>query len=85
MIPIRCFTCGFVTGDKWVPYITEVQRVKNESTEKTEDTLELKYMDVNLTEQEKSVEGKVLDDMKIHKYCCRRMILSNVHLISYIS
>jgi len=85
MIPIRCFTCGSVVGDKWIPYITELQKLKNESSEKMEDTLELKYMDVNLSKQEKSLEGKLLDDMKIHKYCCRRMMLSNVHLISYIS
>lgn len=85
MIPIRCFTCGNVLGDKWVPYITEIQKAKNESGEKLEETLELKYMDVNLSKQEKSLEGKILDDMKIDKYCCRRMMLSNVHLISYIS
>ena len=85
MIPIRCFTCGFVLGDKWIPYITEIQNVKNGSNEKLEDSLELKYMDINLQKQEKSLEGKILDDMNIHKYCCRRMMLSNVHLISYIS
>jgi len=85
MIPIRCFTCGNVLGDKWVPYITELQILKSSSEEKIEDTLELKYMDINLIKQEKSIEGKLLDEMKIHKYCCRRMMLSNVHLISYIS
>ena len=84
MIPIRCFTCGNVLGDKWIPYINELQVLKNESKDKM-DTLELSYMDVNLPEQEKSIEGKLLDEMKIHKYCCRRMMLSNVHLISYIS
>ena len=84
MIPIRCFTCGNVLGDKWIPYVNELQVLKNESKDKM-DTLEWSYMDVNLPEQEKSIEGKLLDEMKIHKYCCRRMMLSNVHLISYIS
>ena len=28
---------------------------------------------------------KILDELGLHKYCCRRMMLSNVHLISYIS
>ena len=83
MIPVRCFTCGNVLGDKWIPYVNELQVLKNESKDKM-DTLELSYMNVNLPEQEKSIEGKLLDEMKIHKYCCRRMILSNVHLISYI-
>ena len=29
-------------------------------------------------------EGEVMDELKLHKYCCRRIILGNVHLISYI-
>ena len=32
-----------------------------------------------------SIEGKVLDELKLHKYCCRRMTLGNVHIISYLS
>ena len=32
----------------------------------------------------KSIEGKVLDKLDMHKYCCRRMFLGNVHLIPYI-
>ena len=51
MIPIRCFTCGCVLGDKWIPYITEIQNQKNSSNEKLEDSLELKYMDINLQKQ----------------------------------
>ena len=30
------------------------------------------------------IEGKVLDDMGIHKYCCRLPFLSTVHLITSI-
>ena len=33
IIPIRCFTCGSVLGDKWIPYITTVQEEKNKSNE----------------------------------------------------
>ena len=25
IIPVRCFTCGHVLADKWIPYITTVQ------------------------------------------------------------
>lgn len=85
LIPVRCFTCGRVLGDKWIPYITEVQQQKNSSNEVVEDTLDLKYIDVTKGKQEKSIEGEVLDKLNIHKYCCRRMMLTNVHLISYTS
>ncbi|MDQ1281393.1 MAG: DNA-directed polymerase subunit [Thermoproteota archaeon] len=55
MVPIRCFTCGKLIGDKWEEF---AKRVKN-------------------GEQ----PGKVLDDIGITRYCCRRMILSNVEVI----
>ena len=83
IIPIRCFTCGSVLGDKWIPYITVVQEEKNKSNEKLEDEPTTTYID--LKNPKKSIEGEVLDEMGIHKYCCRRMMISNVHLISYIS
>ena len=85
LIPVRCFTCNEVLGDKWVPYVTEVQKRKNSSNEIIDDTLDLKYIDVKQKNSEKSIEGQVLDDLNLHKYCCRRMMLTNVHLISYTS
>ena len=51
----------------------------------TLDDLDIEYIDVGKGDKvKKSVEGKVLDELELHKYCCRRMMLSNVHLISYI-
>jgi len=85
LIPVRCFTCNEVLGDKWIPYITEVQKRKNSSSESIDDTLDLKYIDVTQKNTEKSIEGEVLDELNLHKYCCRRMMLTNVHLISYTS
>jgi DNA-directed RNA polymerase subunit N len=56
MIPVRCFTCGAVIGDKW-------EEFKKRTTQDKEDA------------------GKVLDDMGLKRYCCRRMLVSNVDLI----
>ena len=83
LIPIRCFTCGNVLGDKWIPYITTIQEEKNKSIQEVNDNPGLNYIDIN--NPEKSIEGKLLDELGIHRYCCRRMMLSNVHLISYIN
>jgi len=83
IIPVRCFTCGYVLGDKWIPYVTTVQEEKNTSNEEVTDEPTTTYID--LKNPVKSIEGKVLDEMNIHKYCCRRMMISNVHMISYIS
>jgi len=88
IIPIRCFTCGEVMADKWIPYVTEVQNRKNKvekELDPTKDLLDLQYIDLTKKTGEKSIEGEILDEMKLHKYCCRRMMLSNVNIISYLS
>ena len=71
LIPVRCYTCGEILSDKWMPYISAVQNDKN----KINETID----------PEKSIERKILDELELHKYCCRRMMLGNVHIISYLS
>ena len=58
IVPVRCFTCGKVIGDKWEDF---ARRVKE-----GEDV------------------GKVLDDLGVSRYCCRRMLLSHVEIIDEI-
>ena len=85
IIPVRCFTCGNVIADKWTPFVKLVMEKKNESTENVDSELDIQY--INITEDgsiKKSVEGEAMDELGLHKYCCRRMFLGNVHLISYI-
>ena len=59
MIPIRCFSCGQVVGDKWEEFDRRVHK-NNENA------------------------GKVLDELGVKRYCCRRMLLSHVDLIDEI-
>jgi DNA-directed RNA polymerase subunit N (RpoN/RPB10) len=85
IIPPRCFTCGTVIGDKWIPFIETVLEAKQESTEEVDTELDIDYIDVtNEGKIKKSIEGKALDKLNMHKYCCRRMFLGNVHLITHI-
>jgi len=88
IIPVRCFTCGELLADKWIPYITSIQEDKNKIDEEVDpetNYLDLRYINVKNPKPEKSIEGTILDEMGLHKYCCRRMMLSNVHIISYLS
>ena len=88
LIPIRCFTCGEILADKWIPYISAIQEDKNKINEEVDpkfNSLDLRYIDIKNPSPEKSIEGKILDELNLHKYCCRRMMLSNVHIISYLS
>ena len=81
IIPIRCFTCNKVISDKWVPFVERVNQEKQNSTDSIKD-LVIEYID--LKKPNKSIEGKVMDELELHRYCCRRMFLGNVHLITYI-
>jgi DNA-directed RNA polymerase subunit N len=58
LIPVRCFTCGFVIADKYSEYRERVKRGED--------------------------PAKVLDDLGVKRYCCRRMIVSNVDIIEEI-
>tara|TARA_B100000575_G_scaffold277558_1_gene263990 strand:- start:5383 stop:5643 length:261 start_codon:yes stop_codon:yes gene_type:complete len=85
IIPPRCFTCGNVIGNKWKPFLETVIEEKQKSKEEVESELDIEY--INITDEgriKKSIEGKALDKLNLHKYCCRRMFISNVHLITHI-
>ena len=85
IIPPRCFTCGTVIGDKWIPFIESILEEKQKSDEVVDSELDIEY--INITDEgriKKSIEGKALDKLNLHKYCCRRMFISNVHLITHI-
>ena len=86
IIPVRCFTCNNMIGDKWNPYVKLVALEKNKQGGKTvSEDLDIEYIEVDKGKDvKKSIEGQVLDTLGLHKYCCRRMFLGNVHLISYI-
>jgi len=58
IIPVRCFTCGKLIGDKWEEF---TRRIKA-----GEDT------------------QKVLDNLGLTRYCCRRMLLSHVEIADEI-
>ena len=80
IIPIRCFTCGKVTGDKWYGYLKIVKEEKEKRGDTNEDTI----LNIKSSEIEKTPEGIALDKLGLTRYCCRRMLLSHVDLIDTI-
>ncbi len=80
IIPIRCFTCGKVVAHLWEPYIEKVQKIALETRDI--ENMDQKYRFVNVDSlREKTKEGKVLDELGVKKYCCRRMMLCNVDIM----
>jgi len=80
IIPVRCITCGKVIGDKYQYYKREVEKKRKEM--KLPD--EMAILEVNSKTIQKTPEGIVLDNLKLNRYCCRRMMLSHVDLIDII-
>ena len=80
LIPMKCFTCGKHISDKWTAYIEHLNKSKKNTNINSND-LDIEYIDITKKEVPKSIEGKVLDELGIDRYCCRRMLLTNVHLI----
>lgn len=58
MIPIRCFTCGNMIGDKFEPFQSRTRQGEDPQ--------------------------KVLDDLGLKRYCCRRMLISSVDVIDQV-
>ena len=75
IIPVKCFTCGKVLGNKYRYYCREVRRIKGQQDMKVDQV-------VYLTEDnaEKTPEGQVLDILGLNKPCCRRHMLTHVDI-----
>ena len=78
IIPVKCFTCGKVLGNKYEYYQKEVRRLKMARGMEVDKV-------VYLTEEfvDKTPEGEVLDKLGLNKMCCRRHLLTHVD-IEYI-
>ena len=75
IIPIKCFTCGKVLGNKYRYYVKEVQKKK---INKNIDVEKVQYLTKDYID--KTPEGEVMDDLRLIKYCCRRHMLTHVDI-----
>ena len=75
IIPVKCFTCGKVLGNKYRYYIREVERRK---LDKSIDLEKIVYLSQDTNE--KTIEGEVLDSLNLTKYCCRRHMITHVDI-----
>jgi len=70
---VKCFTCGKVIGDKYNYYISEISKRKGYVKEE-----EIQYLDESSID--KTVEGVILDELKLTDMCCRRHFLTHVNI-----
>ena len=75
IIPVKCFTCGMILGDKYRYYLREVRKMKGDESITTDNVTYLTSENVK-----KTPEGIVLDNLRLNKICCRRHILTHVDI-----
>ena len=75
IIPVKCFTCGHVLGDKYLYYLRRVRELKRAKGDKIDKVV---YLTTEHTK--KTPEGHVLDELHLTKMCCRRHMLSHVDI-----
>lgn len=75
IIPVKCFTCGNVLGDKYRYFQNEVRQLKLSQGIKVDKVVYLTSDKV-----EKTAEGTVLDDLGLNNVCCRRHMLTHVDI-----
>jgi DNA-directed RNA polymerase subunit N len=80
IIPVKCFTCGMVIGDKYRFYVQEVRKKKmtKKMGEELMDIDKVLYLTKDF--HEKTPEGEVLDELGLVKMCCRRHLLTHVDI-----
>ena len=75
LIPIKCFSCGKVLGNKYDFYLREVKK------QKLNNNLDLdKVTYLTKDFMEKTPEGEAMDKLRLTKYCCRRHMLTHVDI-----
>jgi DNA-directed RNA polymerase subunit N (RpoN/RPB10) len=75
IIPVKCFTCGKVLADKYRYYKQEVNKANSNNESGVDDII---YFTTDNTD--KTINGRVLDDLKLNKICCRRHMLTHVDI-----
>jgi DNA-directed RNA polymerase subunit N (RpoN/RPB10) len=75
IIPVRCFSCSMVLGDKYRYYLSEVRKKKLAKGLQVDKVIYL-----TKDNMEKTAEGEVLDDLRLFNMCCRRHMLTHVDI-----
>ena len=79
IIPIRCFSCNKLIGDKYTTYVDLINKINNENNITTIDSNLINSGAIETSEQ-----GQILDKLNIKRYCCRRMFLTQVDIVDVI-
>ena len=80
IIPVRCYTCGKILADKYEYYERELLR-KKLALNTTADPL---IININAQDIKKTIAGEILDELGLHRLCCRKVMLTSINIIDEI-
>ena len=85
IIPIRCFTCNKVLGDKWNYFKKELEKNDKEENEFTIEDISIPENEENpLRYFDDNKQKQILEKLGIKKMCCVRHFISHIDLIDII-
>lgn len=82
IIPIRCFECGKVLAHLWEPYQKRVDELKVDNP--SVPLSRIPNMVHMVSHQQKTPQATALDELGLHRYCCRTAMLGCVDLTNTI-
>ena len=80
IIPVRCFTCGKILADKYEYYEAELLRKKLALNSDTEPLI----ININAQDIKKTIAGEIIDELGLHRLCCRKTMLTSINIIDEI-
>jgi DNA-directed RNA polymerase subunit N (RpoN/RPB10) len=72
-IPIRCMNCGNVLSDLWRYYQKRTKELRGGLSAGGQSA---SLLILDETKLPKTAEGQVLDELVLHRYCCRKELLT---------
>jgi len=75
IIPVKCFSCGNVLANKYRWFLEQVRAKRIANGDNPNKVIYLTKEQV-----EKTVEGDVLDELRLTNICCRRHMLTHVDI-----
>ena len=83
IIPVRCYTCGKLIADKYEYYERELLRKKLALKKDGNDGDPL-IININVQDIKKTIAGEILDELGLHRLCCRKVMLTSINIIDEI-
>jgi DNA-directed RNA polymerase subunit N len=80
IIPVRCMTCGKMLADKFEYYERELLR-KKLALNTDADPL---VININVQDLKKTIAGEIMDELGLHRLCCRKTMLTSINIIDEI-